>query len=475
MTIVEERIRSYLQSQRGPRYLKIAEAIAMSIDAGELSAGTRLPTHRALAEAVGVSVQTVSFAYAHAEQEGYVYARVGSGTYVGHRRTETEAEFLRDPVPETEAETLVDLSIASAVAGSHQQQAFRETLAELAGNGRAEQLINVVKPFAGLPEHRHAARHWLRYRGIEADPEQVCICNGATHALLIAISSLVKPGGLVACEALVDHGLISLARTLNFRLEGIPLDEQGMMPEELEQCCQQKQLSAICITPSMHNPTTATMSDQRRQAIAAIAARYRIPVVEDDVFGPLLSNGEQPIATYIPELSYYVTSFTKSVASGLRVGYLIPPKSEFHQVIGRLRASSWMATPMSVEVASQWITRGQTERLIRWHRQELGRRQQLAAELLGDFDFAAHPQGPLLWLQLPESWRAEAFIAQARARNVSITPPEPFVVGHRPAPHAVRISLASAESGAQLRQGLTTLAELLRQAPVPSFSDRDIY
>jgi len=473
MENIEGRIKNHLESGQGPRYLKIAQAICKAIDAGDIPVGEKLPTHRALAEAVGVSVQTVSFAYAHAEKEGYVHGKVGSGTYVSHHNLEENAAFLKDEV--VDPAQMIDLSIACAIASPKQVDAFRQTLLDMAQQPEAQQLINVYKPFAGLLSHRQAARRWLTAQGLETDANRICICNGVTHGLMIAMSSLVMPGGLVACEALVDHGLISLARTLNFKLEGIAIDDEGMIPEALEQCCSLKQISAICVTPSMHNPTTATMGNTRRQQIAEIALKYNVPVIEDDVFGPLSSDHKAPISSYIPELSYYLTSFSKAAASGLRVGYLVPPKQEVHQVVGRLRASSWMAVPIAAEIATQWINEGVADQLVQWQRKELKSRQALAAKLLAGYNYQAHSEGPLIWLKLPEEWRAEYFIAQARARNISITPAEPFVVGHQPAPHCVRISLASAESTTQLAAGLKGVAELLAEEPSPIYVDSEIY
>ena len=129
MTILIQHIKHRLESQKGPRYLRISAAICEAIDHGDLQAGERLPTHRALSEEVGVSVQTVSFAYAHAEQEGYLHARVGSGTYVSHHQSEQEAAFLQDRP--SNASRQVDLSIACAVTDSLQQEAFRQTLQSL--------------------------------------------------------------------------------------------------------------------------------------------------------------------------------------------------------------------------------------------------------------------------------------------------------------------------------------------------------
>ena len=133
-----------------------------------------------------------------------------------------------------------------------------------------------------------------------------------------------------------------------------------------------------------------------------------------------------------------------------------------------------MASPMTVELASRWIEQGTAERLLQWQRQELSKRQRLAASMLEGIEFQAHPEGPFLWLALPEVWRAESFIAEAKARNLAITGAEPFLVGHQAAPHYVRVSVASAVSVEQLKQGLEILLALLRETPPLSISNDQV-
>ncbi|MBY4679039.1 MocR-like ectoine utilization transcription factor EhuR [Marinobacterium arenosum] len=463
MTILEDVIREQLTSSRSPRYQAIAEAICKAIDQGILHASEKLPTHRALAEAIGVSIQTVSYAYAFAEQEGYVVGKVGSGTYVSHQRAQQEVDFLKNGAPKSNE--FVDLSIVYATAGEAQESAFADALRDIASQPEGRELINAIKPFAGLMRHREAAARWLAKLGLDVPAEQVCITNGATHALLTAMASLVHPGDNVACAELVDHGLISLARTLNFRLEGVALDEQGIIPEALATLCEQKQIAAICVTPTLNNPTGQSMSLARRQAIAEIARRFDIPLVEDDVFATIQPQPLPPISSLVPELGYYITSFTKVIAAGLRIGYLVPPHNQVAPVTGRLRASSWMASPISAGIASHWIDSGKVDALAEWQRGELRSRYQLACDILklpADETIKS-----FILLPLPEPWRVDDFVNQARQQKVLLTPAEPFVVGHQPAPHFVRLSLTAAASRDELTRGLQVVAQLLKQTPPP--------
>lgn len=461
-------IRHYLATSKGPRYQRIAAAIRQLIDNNTLQADEQLPTHRALAETVGVSVQTVSFAYTHAIKAGFLTARIGSGTFVSGEKPGQEVHFLQNR-PEIDSRQ-VDFSILGAAATTTQQSAYQQSLLSLANTPTALEKIQCIKPFSGDVAYRENLLAWLgRQRGVAAKRQQLCLTNGATHALMIALSSVAAAGATLACEALTDHGLIALARTLNLRLEGVAVDEYGIIPEDLARCCEQKPIAAICLTPTLHNPTTATLPAARRQAVADIAKRYGVPVIEDDVFGVLDSQATLPISHYLPEQSYYIGSFSKVAAAGLRIGYLIAPSSEMPQVIARLRASSWMANPLAASVADHWLRDGTMDNLIAEQRGVMQARQAAARRLLTTsskkISLQAANDGALIWLSLPPPWRSRDFVKAAKQADVLLTAAEPFVVGHHPTPNAVRISLSAVSDKQALQRGVKIIADLLNTEP----------
>ncbi|MFD2438295.1 aminotransferase-like domain-containing protein [Modicisalibacter luteus] len=269
-------------SPQGPKYLAIARALSEAIRQGELTPGTRLPPHRQLAEALGVSVQTVSRAYAQAEKMGLVQARVGSGTWINILDDARESEYLRGGEPRPEA-PLVDLSIAHPVCLPTHHLRFREALAELADHASPD-VIAACRPIAGLPYQRERANVWLQDTlGVPGDAETRILCNGAAHGLMLAIATVVQHGDVVLTEALTDHGLIALSRTLGFQLRGVTIDAEGVVPEALDAACRRFQPRAVCLTPTQLNPTGATMSQARRDAVAAVIARHGVWLIEDDV------------------------------------------------------------------------------------------------------------------------------------------------------------------------------------------------
>lgn len=453
-------------SDAGPKYLAIARALSEAIRQGELAPGARLPPHRVLADTLGVSVQTVSRAYAQAEKMGLVQARVGSGTWVNALSDGRESEYLRASEPRRE-DALIDLSIAHPVCPPRHQLLFREALMTIAENARPD-VISACRPIAGLPHQRERASEWLNARlHVPGDVDDRVLCNGAAHGLMLAIATVVQHGDVVLTEALTDHGLIALSRTLGFQLRGVAIDSEGAIPEALDAACQRFRPRAVCLTPTQLNPTGATMGEERRDAIAEVLARHGVWLIEDDVHALLEPPGLTPLTLRLPRQGFHVTSLTKSTLPGLRAGYLTVPRGQLHHTLPRLRATSWMATPLVFEIADLWIADGSIEVLADEQRRLLAERQRLATYHLGQHPLAARPSSLHVWLSLPPSWRAEELQQQAEQEGLAITTAVPFMVEQSPPPRRVRLSLGSEPDLARLEEGLQRLAALLDDAPPP--------
>ncbi|RCV91675.1 PLP-dependent aminotransferase family protein [Billgrantia montanilacus] len=450
----------------GPKYLAIARALSEAIRLGELTPGTRLPPHRQLAESLAVSVQTVSRAYAQAEKMGLVQARVGSGTWVNALDDARESAYLRGHEPRNES-PLIDLSIAHPVCPPGHHLRFRQALTELADHASPD-VITACRPIAGLPHQRERASIWLQTRlGVPGEMEDRILCNGAAHGLMLAIASVVQHGDLVLTEALTDHGLIALSRTLGFQLRGVAIDSEGIIPEALESACHRFKPRAVYLTPTQLNPTGATMSEARRDAVAEVLARHRVWLIEDDVHALLEAPGLVPLTARIPQLGFHVTSMTKITVPGLRAGYLTVPRGQLHHVLPRMRATTWMATPLIFELADRWIANGSIEAMAAEQRELLGERQKLALRLLGHHSFSSRPTSLHVWVTLPDAWRAEEMQQQAEQEGLAITTAVPFMVEQTPPPRRIRVSLGAEQDLKRLQEGLERLAALLDESPPP--------
>lgn len=445
-----------IEGRAGPVYLAIADQLARDLEAGRIKPGDRLPTHRELAWKLGVTVGTVTRAYAEAERRGLVAGEVGRGTFIRERSIDVPASHVAD-------DDFVDLA-RSFPADTRPHVAVARLFGELATAPELPQLLSYATNL-GLPAHRAAGADWLARSGLRVTPGEVVVTNGAQHAITIAMAAVARAGDAVLSEQLTFYGMKSVATLLSLRLHGVAMDEHGLLPEALDAACRQLSPKALYCIPTLQNPTAAIMPAERRQAVAEICRRHGVVIVEDDIYGFLSADGPPPLATFAPESCIYLTSLSKSVAPGLRVGYLRAPAELLDRVGSSLRTTMWMATPLMAEIASRLVRSGDAARLADAQRAESAARQALAAERLAGFEFASHSASFHLWLTLPEPWRREEFTAQARRRGVGVASAEVFAVGRAPVPHAVRVAPVAARDRASLERALATLAALLREPP----------
>ena len=454
--------RKALDAVRGgeSKYKILVQAIAADIESGALKEGTRLPPQREVSQQLGISVQTVTNAYKELEQHGVIRCEVGRGSFVSKRVTEKVATYMLD----RSERPIVDFSIARIVYTPEHDRIWRETCAALALE-EGQPWMRACRPVAGFEHHRAAGVDWLASLGLETAVDTLLITNGASHALFLALASLVSPGDIVLCENLTDHGVIGSAQVLGFTLKGLDTDEHGIQPDHFEDMCANERIAALVCTPNLNNPTVTMMPDSRRRAIARIAERYGVYVIEDDVFGPLLPQHPPPITSHLPELGFYCTSFTKSIMTGLRTGYLSMPKRIALRAESILRVNSWMSPPLLAEIATRWIGDGSARHLVDVQRERLAVRHQMVRELLGEYVIGQHPAALSVWLGIPKHWQLDSLVHQLRHRLVAVTPPDPFLVLGTPRPNAVRLCLGAEGPDARIKGALATIAGVFRQYP----------
>jgi DNA-binding transcriptional MocR family regulator len=448
-------------SPLGPVYLAIADALARDVAEGRLAPGERLPTHRALARQLGVNVVTITRAYQEAARRGLVEGEVGRGTFVRER---AENVLPGMPVRAEDESAVVDLHVNSSACGAERLD-VADLLAELARDAGLARLFQTGYAPLGFPHHREAGAAWIRRGGLDADPDRVLITTGVQHALNVVLGALLEPGETLLVEELTYAGVRALAGLLRLKLQPLPLDAEGVDPDALELACKKGLARALYLQPTVQNPTGAVMSAERRARVAAIARRYRLPVIEDDTSGYLLADGPAPIAAELPELAYFLSGTSKSIAPGLRVAYAHVPAAAVERIAANLAATTWMTAPLQAEIAARLVVGGAADRVVAAKRAEAVARRSLFDSLLGSAATASHPCSAHVWLPLPAPWRGADFVAGARARGVAVAPAEHFVVGRGGAPHAVRLALGRPEHRADVERALAAIAEMLTGAP----------
>ncbi|HEY4200186.1 MAG TPA: PLP-dependent aminotransferase family protein [Devosiaceae bacterium] len=437
----------------GPLYLAIASAIGADIASGRLLAGARLPPQRALAELMGIDFTTISRAYNEARRRGLIEGRVGQGTYVRAR-----APGQLQPMA-----GIVDMSmnLPPRFADDGLVRRMWQDIASVQGDDGLDLLLRYQEA-GGSAADRAAGAQWLAPVLPEVTPERLLVTPGAQGALMAVIGHLAKPGDLVCAEALTYPGFKALAAYLGLRVRALAMDGEGILPEAFESACRDEKPKALYCTPTLHNPTTATMSLERRQAIAEIATRFGVPIVEDDAYALLPRNGLAPLASFAPQLTYYVASLAKCLSPALRVAYLVvPDMRSVGRLAGNIRASTAIASPLTAAIATRWIDTGVAASILRAIQQESKERQRMLSRLLPDA--IAHQEAFHAWLPLGGAWDRHSFSAKLRSVGIGVVPSDAFAMAE--APEAVRLGLGSVVSRTDLEASLNMIADILGQAP----------
>jgi DNA-binding transcriptional MocR family regulator len=446
------------------KYLGIVEALEADIRSGRVSRGERLPAQRAIAEALGVDLTTVTRAFNEARRRGLVEAQAGRGTFI--------SETFDGGEPAAPAHPLIDLSmnIPPQPAEVDFRKIFPQGIAGILGSPRGLLSLHYQESNGAEPD-RHAAAAWLAPRLNSAPPDRIVVTGGAQSALFSICDLLFGRGDVILAGAMTYPGLKAVAAQKGVVLEPLAMDEQGIIPDAVEKACREKSPKALYVIPTIDNPTTATMPEERRRKIAAIAQKHRIAIIEDDPYAPLRPERIVAMAELAGDITWHIATLSKCATPALRVAYVVAPSAGMaRRLAGVLRATILMAPPLMSALASRWIADGTLEEIAKSVSVENAARQKLAASILCGVNFTADPHGHHLWLSLPGHWRAGDFAEHADRVGVSIVPSSAFAVAVHPI-EAVRISLGVAPDRGALEDGLTQLATLMSQ---PSLATRAV-
>jgi len=442
----------------GPMYLGIADAIARDVERGVLAPGTRLPTHRELARALGVTVGTVTRGYEESERRGLTVGEIGRGTFV-RRRDEPEVFGWRGG---GRGGRQIDLSLACpwVPPDGGDGRVLGEALQRLSQDGDLTELL-VYDGETAPVRHREAGAEWIGRLGLAVPPERVVVTAGAQHALTVILSALLRPGDTLLTESLTYPALKAVAGMLGLRLRGLAMDGEGVIPESLDRAVQEGGAQALYCVPVIENPTCRTMTCGRREEIATLVRRHGLLLIEDAVHTPMAMDSE-PIARHAPERTLHVTTLSKWATFGLRVGYVAAPAEYVERIRAGVRSTMWMVPPLMVELTTRWLRDGTAERLGARKRAELAARQGCVQEILGTrYRVESDARSLHFWLHLPAPWTSDAFVAESGRRGVQVVGAEAFTVRGQEAPAAVRVAIAAVPERADLRRGLEILREIL--------------
>jgi DNA-binding transcriptional MocR family regulator len=430
-----------------PLYEDLARRFARAIETGALRAGDRLPSVRSLRAQERVSTSTVMQALARLEFAGLAESRPRSGYFVRQRRLLPAPEPTRPaPTPRPVAvaplvtrvlaanrdDRLVPLGVATPSPSLLPVVSLARALAAVSRPGVGGAVAyEATAGFQGL--RRDIARRALAW-GFAADPDDVVVTAGASEAVHLALRAVAKPGEIVAIESPAFYGTLQALEVLGLRAVEVACHaETGLDLDALERILGEQRVAAVLAVPNFSNPSGSLMPEAAKRRLVRMLAEREIPLVEDDVYGDLsFGQGRPPSAKAFDREGLVLTcgSFSKTLAPGWRVGYLLPGR--YRESVLLLKFALSVATSSAPQRAvARFLETGAYDRHLRRLRSAV----QVSAERMRAAVTASFPSGTrvsrpsgglALWVELPPAVDSLALYQRALDAGVSVAPGELF-------------------------------------------------
>ncbi|WP_242344369.1 MocR-like pyridoxine biosynthesis transcription factor PdxR [Anaeromyxobacter terrae] len=477
-----------------PVVAQLAQAISSHIAAGRLRPGERLPGSRDLSRIVRVHRNTVVAAYAELAAEGWVDTSPSRGTFVSReipaalrsRAAARGAHAVRAPgypiEPGPAPRARLPRSPGALVLGGGVPDLRLVPIAALARAYRRAlrrpAILDYGEP-AGEERLRAAIGAMLgSTRGLDPDPARLLVTRGSQLALTLAARALVRPGDVVAVEALGYRSAWEAFRAAGARLVPVPVDESGLRVDALEALTRREKIRALHLTPHHQYPTTATLPAGRRLALLRLAAAERIAIVEDDYDGDFHYDGRPvlPLASNDPAgVVIYVGTFSKVLAPALRVGYVHAPAEVVSRLAEHRRYVDGQGDRVMELALAELLEDGEVQQHVwRMRRAYAARRDALAAELRETFGdalrFEVPAGGMALWCLTAPDVDVDRWAAAACERGVVFEPGSEFAFDGAPRA-ALRVGFARLAEQ-ELREGVRRMAAALPAALAGARSGR---
>ncbi|MGW9103768.1 aminotransferase-like domain-containing protein [Priestia megaterium] len=440
-----------------PYYESIAALLEQDIINGFLAPGTKLPPQRELANFLDLNFTTITRAYKMCEVKGLIYGVTGKGTFVAPNVTRSIT------ISTDKITRCIDLDFVASFEQSNGIVA--EVIQEVGRKKYVEQLLSYNDP-TGIPHQKTAGLNWIKSFGIQAKQEHISIVSGAQNALAIVLTALFEPGNRIATDLYTYSNFIELAEMLHIQLLPIPGDQFGMLPDELEKQCKQLNIHGIFLMPSCCNPTTVMMSDFRKQELAKVIRKYRLILIEDDMYAFLtagiISDYQQPMFNLLPEQSVYICGTSKSICSGLRVAYMVCGDALRQKISQAILNVNVKTSSLDAEVITELILSGKAHEIVSQKQQLAQSANDIYSEYFPQREPLGHPLSFYRWLPIQKHNDSSWLETDLRKHGVRVFHSDRFLSGSTTLSNKyLRIALSSTNSLDGLKIGLARLRKYL--------------
>lgn len=450
-----------LESDGGPIYLAIADALEADIKTGSLAQGARLPPQRELAYQLGVTLGTITRAYGEAERRRLVKGETGRGTYVASETQKVSPLIPKEDEPQT-------CDLARNFAYPWLNPNLSEGLVRMAQTGGIERLNGFV-PSEGLRAHREAGALVFKDYGLEADPARIAVTCGAQHGIQVTCQALFRRGDAIAVDRFTYPSIFPSLETIGLKVVSVPAcrREDGgigaMDPDALGDAVRQHHVKGIFLMPNMQNPTTHTMTLDERQDLVAAARAHDLKIVEDDPYTPFLTETYPAFGALAPERTASIASISKVCSPGSRIGFVHVPEPFGPSIRNKIGESTWMASPITAELISGWVREGRLFKTLRIKRKANRHRFLAAQRILDPYCLQGSETKVFGWLHLPENVDPDAVQAALSHQGVAVLSSRYFQAKDQQAAPYLRLTFGSEEEDGRFEWALARLRSTIEE------------
>ena len=443
-----------------PYYLSIANQLESDILSGRLASGTKLPPQRELADFLDLNFTTVTQAYNLCRERNLIYGVVGKGTFVS-------------PLPGTdlpcsfqEKKTLIDMGLVTGF------DAFRTPVIEATRNvlqkSYLDQLFNCSEP-AGHPHQRTAGVQWMKMMDVSTDCNHTAVFSGAQNIICTTLLALFHTGDKLLTDEYTYFNLIGAAKLSRIQLVPVKGDRYGMIPEEMEKICRNNRIRGIFLMPNCANPTTITMSESRKDKIAALIEKYKLILLEDDNTGILpVKEGirYRSMFSRLPEQTIHISNSTMAVCGGLRVSFAAFPERFRAKMLNTLYHLNLKVSALDAEIVTELILSGKAMKLHEQKHAFAVKRNQIYDEIFPGEKAPGSPGTFFRFLPIGDMGLNGVEIEQELFRqNVRVFHAYRFTVSTKVG-NFLRIAVTAPDSDENLRKGLNILRDYITEKTI---------
>lgn len=426
-------------------YKQLAEYIEKGIADGEFPADKPLPSERYLASALNLNRSTVVNAYDELESMGLIERNRGSGTTISkdiwgltkkripswNRYIEAGSFLPSQPVTQKIRKEAVEHKLINLASGELSEELFpKRFLSEITSTRSYIGSLGYDHPQGNEILRNTITKHVKKSRGIETNPSSILITSGAQQALHLIVQCLLKPGDAIAIEDPSYNYNLPIFKSVGIQVHYLPVDKDGMNPEDLQSLYKKHRIKMIFLNPYFQNPTGSLLNRKKKEAILDISSKLGIPVVEDDPYSLTAFSGEKISTLKSMDRNgnvLYISSLSKIVASGLRIGWIIGPTSVIERLSDAKQQIDYGHSSYTQWIANDFLESENFHIHIKSLIKELEKRRDKIIKSLDTYlkDLVEYsiPQGGIhIWCKILKNYNEVQLLEESIKRGVIYAP-----------------------------------------------------